>query len=98
MAGSKGYPRNPSREGRPVADANRLVLGATCKLHPSTPGFTNLLIRRVGDQFVIDAHAVGTCTFTLGQKEIRRLLTWLVDHLSTDQQVPAMHRGAVPTR
>lgn len=78
-----------------MADVNRLVLGATCKLHPGTPGFSNLLIHRIGDQFVIDAHAVGACTFTLGQQEIRRLLTWLTDRLSTslptDQQAPATH-------
>lgn len=84
-----------------MADANRLVLPATCDRHRGTPGFANLLIRRTGDQFVIDPHAMNSCTFTLGSQEIRRLIAWLTDRLSTppaDQPMPAPRRGDQPTR
>jgi hypothetical protein len=51
----------------------RRVISATCDVHPGTPGFCNLEVRREGSNIVLHPHAVGACTIRLNEAEAAEL-------------------------
>jgi hypothetical protein len=61
--------------------SNRRAIGATCIKCGGTPGFTNLLISKRGDEIELDPHATGGCVIRLDESGARNMcetvLKWL---------------------
>ena len=47
--------------GQVPVERNRRVIRATCITHGGTPGFTNLVMRKLSGEIELDPHAVGVC-------------------------------------
>ncbi|HKR49101.1 MAG TPA: hypothetical protein VJT72_05875 [Pseudonocardiaceae bacterium] len=58
---------------------NRRVIPSHCSQHGGTPGFTNLVLRKIGHgRIELDPHAVGGCVIVLDEAaatELRNILT-----------------------
>lgn len=52
---------------RPPRDPNRQVIPATCHLHGGTPGFCNLVVRKINARIELNPHATGCCLLTLDE-------------------------------
>lgn len=50
----------------------RLVISGTCLLH-GTPGFTNIVIRKLDGQIEIDPHVDGSCVIVLDEQSATAL-------------------------
>ncbi len=51
----------------------RRVITATCTVHPGTPGFCNLEVRREDGDIVLSPHAAGMCAIRLTEAEATEL-------------------------
>lgn len=60
----------------------RRVISATCCVHPGTPGFCNLEVRREDSDIVLHPHATGACVLLLTEAEARELHTWIGELLA----------------
>ncbi len=65
--------------GRPPK--TRRVISATCTVHPGTPGFCNLEVRREGGDIVLSPHAAGMCSIRLNEAEAAELYVWIEELL-----------------
>ncbi len=48
--------------------SNRCVIGAHCTRHGGTPGFTNLVVRKVAGMIELDPHATGACVIVIDER------------------------------
>jgi hypothetical protein len=55
------------------ATASRRVISATCAIHPGTPGFCNLEVRRDGDDLLLNPHVTGACQILLTKAQAAAL-------------------------
>ena len=67
--------------GQDPVERNRRTIPATCTKHGGTPGFTNLVMRKLDGEIEFDPHATGQCVIRLGEDaatEVRDQITeWL---------------------
>jgi hypothetical protein len=65
-----------------MSDKNRRVLPATCALHRSPTGFTNLVVRNLDDgRIEFDPHVAGACVITLDEAAATELFDALGEWL-----------------
>jgi hypothetical protein len=70
-----------NRVNDPSSGRRRVVISATCEVHRTCVGFTNLLVTKRDSMIVLDPHVDGSCVIRLdedGATALRDTLTeWL---------------------
>jgi hypothetical protein len=59
----------------------RVVIPVSCAVHGGPAGFTNLVIRKVDGQIVLDPHADGSCVLSFDEDAAAALRDVLIEWL-----------------
>lgn len=68
----------PPRQRR---DPSRRVIDVTCSTHGGTPGFTNLVVRKINGDIVPDPPVTGQCVIVLNEPAANALFDLLGEWL-----------------
>jgi hypothetical protein len=63
------------------SSGRRRVIPATCELHRTAVGFTNLLVTKRNGTIVLDPHVDGSCVICLGEDSATALRNTLTEWL-----------------
>jgi hypothetical protein len=62
----------------------RRVINATCTLHGGTPGFTNLVLRKVHQHIELTPHATGACVIMINEPNAKALVMTIAEWLELE--------------
>jgi hypothetical protein len=68
-------------DDQPPGGGTRRVIHATCTRHRGTPGFANLVVRKLNGQIELDPHVDRGCVILLDETSARVLAKALTDWL-----------------
>ncbi|MDQ3762152.1 MAG: hypothetical protein M3460_10810 [Actinomycetota bacterium] len=71
----------PASAGHPGRPGHRRVIHASCLLHGGARGYTNLVVRKLGEAIELDPHVTGACVLTLNEAAATELFDALGEWL-----------------